>query len=152
LDLFRRKKAAPVYGAMIWALGRIGSRSLMYGPLNTIVPPSTAEQWVRKIIEPSNGDQAHFFNRGQAPTLTAIEQLAIMLLARKTGDRYLDIGQATREQVLEIFEAHETTSPKQQHLTMLVREVTQLDAEEQGAVFGETLPLGLRLKQSEPEA
>jgi len=140
LDLFRRKKAISVDSAMIWALGRLGSRELMYGPLNTVVPSQTAEQWLRKII----GDE----ERGTRDEGRGAELLAVMQLARKTGDRYRDIGEPMRELVLKTFENHTPPLPKQQHLATLVREVAQLDTEEQGAVFGETLPLGLRLRLS----
>ncbi|MCL2623169.1 MAG: hsp70 family protein [Planctomycetaceae bacterium] len=152
LDLFRRKKAAPVCTAMIWALGRLGSRALMYGPLNAVISPQTAEQWLRKIIDRStlaNRAMQHapiiaVAGRSEAPPSVA-EQLALMQIARKTGDRYRDIGQSTRDLVLETLENHASPLPKQQHLATLVREVAQLDTDEQGAVFGETLPLGLRL-------
>ncbi|MCL2119887.1 MAG: hsp70 family protein, partial [Planctomycetaceae bacterium] len=137
LGLFRRKKATLVYVAMIWALGRLGARTLMYGQLNTIIPPQTAEQWLRKIIDrPADSDHVP----AHASTI-AVEQLALMQIARKTGDRYRDIGQPTRELVIATLEKHVPPLPKQHHLTTLVREVAQLDADEQGAVFGETLPL-----------
>ena len=137
LDLFRKKKAAPVCSAMLWALGRLGSRAPMYGPLNTVVPPQNAEVWLRKIIDhPTPAKHA---------SLVAAEQLAVMQLARKTGDRYRDIGHPARALVLARLENHSPPSPKQRHLATLVREVAHLDAEEQVAVFGETLPLGLRL-------
>ena len=155
LDLFRKKKAAPVYAAMIWAIGRLGSRELMYGPLNTIVPPQTAEQWLRKIIgderretrgerRETGGEERGVhraeLNKNLSPhPFIATEQLAVMQLARKTGDRYRDIGQSTRELALETLENRE-------HLAVLVREIAQLDTDEQTAVFGETLPLGLRLR------
>jgi len=173
LDLFRKKKAVPVYAAMIWALGRLGSRELMYGPLDAVVPSQTVEQWLRKIIgddgrgvrdegrgtwnegrvsrrPPGGGAQSKKSNENHSQFVScpspltlrpfhAEEQLAIMQLARKTGDRYRDIGQKARELVLETLENRE-------HLAVLVREVARLDADEETAVFGETLPLGLRLR------
>jgi len=156
LDLSRKKKAAPVNTAMIWALGRLGSRELMYGPLNAVVSSQTAEQWLRQMmVRPEHGridrpspanDAKPTGDAVQNPSLMAAEQLALMQLARKTGDRYRDIGQPTRERVLETLAQHEPPLPQQQHLATLVREVAQLDTDEQGAIFGETLPLGLRLR------
>ena len=139
VDLFRKKKATPVAGAMIWALGRIGSRELLYGPLNTIVPPQSAEKWLQKIIERPAASQAN-------TATIAAELLAVMQLARKTGDRYRDVGPQVREMALTAIETQSPALPQQQHLAKLVREVSQLDSDEQDAVFGETLPIGLRLK------
>ncbi len=140
LDLFRKKKAAPVAAAMIWSLGRLGSRELLYGPLNAVVSPQTAEKWLRKIITPQPA-AGHVVNTA----VVAAEMLAVMQLARKTGDRYRDVGPQIRESAIETLERN--ASPQQRHLVTLVREISQLDTDEQGAVFGETLPLGLRLKE-----
>jgi len=142
LDLFRKKKAVPVYAAMIWALGRLGSRELIYGPLNAVVPPQTAEQWLRKIMD----RETSFAHAQPHSSIVTMEQLTLMQLARMTGDRYRDIGQPTRELVLVTLENHKPMLPQQQRLATLVREVSQLNIDEQVAVFGETLPLGLRLK------
>ncbi len=38
LDVLPKRKMEPVRPAMIWAIGRLGARSPMYGPLNTVVP------------------------------------------------------------------------------------------------------------------
>ena len=137
VDLLRKKKATPVAGAMIWALGRIGSRELLYGPLNTVVPPQSAEKWLQQIIERPTTSHSN-------TSTNAAELLAIMQLARKTGDRYRDIGLQARESVLAVLETQSSAS-LQQHLIQLVREVSQLDTNEKNAVFGETLPVGLRL-------
>jgi hypothetical protein len=64
-----------------------------------------------------------------------------MQLARKTGDRYRDVDDATRERVLKWMDR--VQSPK--HFRRLVRETGTLEAEEQDLVFGESLPQGLRI-------
>ena len=43
-DLAPREKIAAVMNAAVWALGRIGARVPLYGPLNTVVPAEVAER------------------------------------------------------------------------------------------------------------
>ena len=64
-----------------------------------------------------------------------------MQIARRTGDRYRDVPEKLRTHVLDWLARHEAPA----HFADLVREVGQLDAEEQGLVFGESLPKGLRI-------
>lgn len=66
---------------------------------------------------------------------------AVMQTARRTGDRYRDVPEKLRARVLDWLARHEAPA----HFAQLVREVGQLDAEEQGLVFGEALPKGLRI-------
>jgi hypothetical protein len=66
--------------------------------------------------------------------------LAMMQAARRTGDRYRDIGQESRTEVLRWME----TSNAPSHYLQLVREVGRLADQEQQEIFGESLPLGLR--------
>jgi hypothetical protein len=67
--------------------------------------------------------------------------LAVMQTARRTGDRYRDVPDKLRTHVLDWLARHDAPA----HFSQLVREVGQLDAEEQGLVFGEALPKGLRI-------
>lgn len=127
LDLLRRRKTDATRCAMAWALGRIGSRQPTYGPLNTVVPPETAAQWLSTLMELAADD----------PMLA----LAVMQLARRTEDRYRDIPEKLRCKVLEWLAAQGAPP----HFAQLVREGGTLDTEEQGMVFGESLPKGLRI-------
>ena len=38
LDLYSRPKMEAVRSAMIWAIGRLGDRKPLYGPLNGVIP------------------------------------------------------------------------------------------------------------------
>ena len=78
LDLAPREKVAAVYNAAIWALGRIGARVPLYGPLNTVVPADVAEGWAEKLMALRHEADA--------------KPLALMQLARKTDDRYRDVS------------------------------------------------------------
>ena len=67
--------------------------------------------------------------------------LALMQICRKTGDRYRDVSEKLRIEVLEWLKARQAPA----HFLQLVAEGGELEAAEQGMVFGESLPQGLRL-------
>ena len=129
VSLLPKRKLAGLQGPMIWALGRLGQRVPIYGPLNTVVPPAKAARWLQELL-------------AGAVEETAIASLAVMQLARRTSDRYRDLGDAQRDEA-----AHWLTDQQApDHLLQLVREGGQLDLEEQRQIFGESLPIGLRLE------
>ncbi|MFO0903458.1 MAG: Hsp70 family protein [Pirellulales bacterium] len=127
VDLLPKKKVEAAKPAMAWALGRLGSREPVYGPLNTVAAAETARRWLVALLEQPPTD----------PNLL----LAVTLLARRTGDRYRDLQPDDRRRALAWLEACQAP----QHYCQLVAEGGRLDAEEQGKVFGESLPVGLRL-------
>lgn len=127
LDLLPRRKTEAVRPAMEWALGRIGARQPFYGPLNAVVPPDTAAEWLRKLMDLDYDD--------------AMSLLAVMQLARRTDDRYRDVSEKLRTKVLDWL----ARRPAPEHFAQLVQHAGTLDAEEQGMVFGESLPKGLRM-------
>jgi len=127
LDLLPKRKMEPVRPAIVWAIGRIGSRMPLCGPLNTVVPVEVAADWVKRLMEGAAGDAAGF--------------LAVMQLSRRTDDRYRDVREKLRNAVLAWLDR----SGAPAHFIELVREVGRLDEEEQGLVFGESLPKGLRI-------
>jgi molecular chaperone DnaK (HSP70) len=114
-------------GAGVWALGRIGARVPMHASLNAVLPPETVEPWIRSIL--------------QAASLPPAVFLPLMLLCRRTDDRYRDIPDALRKEVLERLSG--TAVPA--HFLKLIRETGELETTEKELVFGETLPPGLRL-------
>jgi len=127
LDLLPKKKTQSTRPAMAWAVGRLGARQPVYGPLNTVVPAETAAEWLKRLIKLDYDEP--------------MALLAVMQLARRTGDRYREIPEKLRTHVLDWLARREAPA----HFAQLVREVGQLDAEEQGMVFGEALPKGLRI-------
>jgi len=127
LELMDRRKMQPVRPAMIWALGRLGARVPLYGPLNTVVPTEAAGKWLSALIQ-SGGDDP-------------MDQLAAMQLARRTDDRYRDLPEALRREAVAWLTAHDAPP----HFLELVEQGGTLGQEEQGQVFGESLPRGLRL-------
>jgi hypothetical protein len=62
-------------------------------------------------------------------------------LARRSGQRALDVDDSHRQSVLTVLR----TQPVPAHWARMVEEVTELEGEEQTQMFGESLPIGLRL-------
>ena len=128
IDLMSKKSMQPARAAMVWALGRCGARQPLYGPLNTVVPAETATRWLEKLLGTRDpGD---------------LEAFSAMQLARRTGDRYRDLEDKLRREVVDWMQS--VSAPP--HLVHLVQEVGTLDREEQGRAFGESLPKGLRVQ------
>lgn len=127
LDLLPKRKMETVRPAIVWALGRLGARVPFYGPLNTVVPAETAGAWLRRLTDSFGGDPAG--------------PLAVMQIARKTDDRYRDLSPKQRDQAAAYLAKEGTPG----HFSTLVQSAGSLDREEQGLIFGESLPKGLRL-------
>ena len=127
ISLLKRGKVPGLRSALLWMVGRLGARRPVYGPVNYTIDPDHVRRWLKDVMH-LNGDDA-------------IDSFTVMQLARKTDDRYRDIDDATREQVLKWMDR--VQSPR--NLRRLVREVGTLDSEEQSLVFGESLPAGLRI-------
>ena len=128
LDFIPRRKFEAIRPALLWALGRIGARVPVYGPLNIVISPELIERWITNLGESSNlGDP--------------IVQLALMQMARRTDDRYRDVAAALRSQVISWLEMGDART----HFVDLVRDGGTLDGAESRLVFGESLPTGLRL-------
>jgi hypothetical protein len=123
-----KRKLQNIRGPMLWALGRMGQRTPIYGPLNTVVPREIAEDWLDQILSLAGTDPS-------AP-------LAIMQLARRTEDRYRDLSEKHRREAADVMEGVDAPT----HLVQLIRDRGQLDEEEERQVFGESLPIGLRLE------
>ncbi len=127
LKLLYKPKLKNARHAMIWALGRLGQRVPLYGPLNTVVNVDVAQRWIRELISQSENEP--------------IEHLAAVQMARLTNDRYRDVDPATRTRVANWLESNGAA----EHLIRLVNEGGSFDAEQQGRIFGESLPHGLRM-------
>lgn len=129
LLLAPKEKTPAVQDALIWTIGRVGARVPMYGPLNVVVPAAEAARWARKLMDMKGSELSIAF--------------ALMQLARKTGDRFRDVDEQTRRSILDWFARAGTA----EHLRELVAEGGKLAGEEEGRMFGESLPRGLRLSE-----
>ena len=120
-----REKNKAVQAAQAWALGRVGARVPMYGPLNMVVPADTASRWIAALVDLSDDVDSRAFS--------------LMQMARRTEDRSRDVAAEVRSRVCRELAAAQAPA----HYLELVRDGGQLQAEEQGLMFGEALPRGL---------
>ncbi|MFK8115598.1 MAG: Hsp70 family protein [Rubripirellula sp.] len=135
MDAFSKKKHEKIRGALLWAIGRIGSRQPIYGPLNATIPAREAASWCERLIE---------FDRQQSgDKIDSKMMLAIVQLGRKTGDRFRDVTVETRERAIE----HLVDRGAPEHICDLLRKGGKLESEEAATIFGDSLPLGIRLER-----
>ncbi|MBW3539221.1 MAG: hsp70 family protein [Planctomycetes bacterium] len=127
LDLAGRPKLEPLVSALVWAVGRLGSREPLYGPLNAVVPPQHAAAWAGRLVRLDLDDPA--------------AALALMQLTRRTDDRFRDVPHDIRRDVLIYLKQRGAPA----HFRELIATGGTLDEQERGLVFGESLPKGLRL-------
>jgi molecular chaperone DnaK (HSP70) len=128
VELLPKRKLESVRGAIVWTLGRLGSRVPFYGPLNTVVDASSVAKWARALMRHQPADSGQAF--------------ALMQMARHSGDRYRDLPHETACDVARWLDQHEAPA----RLLQLVREGGTLDEHEQQQMFGESLPKGLQLR------
>ena len=121
----------PVPPHAFWALTRLGARVLLYGPLNTVVHPQLVQSWLDAILSFEPGHDSE--RLGWAFCLTQ--------LARRSGQRALDVDDSHRNSVLTVLRGQEVPA----HWIRMVEEVLVLEADEQNQMFGEGLPIGLKL-------
>jgi len=74
-------KARQFGASELWCIGRLGARELFYGPVNQVLPPTTAARWVEVLL----------------PQERAKDALA--QLARRTGDPTRDLPAAVLAKV-----------------------------------------------------
>jgi molecular chaperone DnaK (HSP70) len=129
--LLKSVKRSPAATFAFFALTRFGARKLFYGPLNAIVHPEIVQQWLDVLLA---------FQPGH-PSERAAWQFCIGQLARRSGQRALDIDDNHRASVLALLRSHNAPS----RLIQAVEEFVELAGEEQSELFGESLPIGLRL-------
>jgi hypothetical protein len=118
--LAKNVKAGSFRDSDLWCLSRLGARELLYGPINQVIPPTTATRWAEALL----------------PIPSAAEALAS--IARFTGDPTRDLPPPTRDAIRAKLESN----PK------LLAVFEGEEARDQSALdrmFGEALPSGLVL-------
>jgi hypothetical protein len=124
-----RRPPLPPYA--LWALTRLGARRLVYGPLNAVVHPQVIEGWLDALlalVPATEGDRVAWL-------------FCLAQLARRTGQRALDVGETYQQAVLAKLREQQANAT----LIDMVENVTETQAEEQGQLLGDALPIGLRL-------
>ncbi len=122
--LVKRVKTGDFKESELWCLSRLGARKLFYGPINLVVPPSTATRWAEAILNaPNAGD-------------------ALAAMGRRTEDPTRDLPIATREAIKRKLQS----LPHADRL-LAVFEGEEEDESTLGRIFGEELPSGLVLAE-----
>ena len=130
--LFERTlQRSPVPPYAFWALTRLGARALIYGPLNAVVHQQVVEGWLDAILGFQPGNDSERLGWG----------FCLAQLARRTGQRALDVEESRQRSVLTVLRAINVP----EHWVRMVEEVSELQREEQGQMLGDSLPIGLRL-------
>ncbi|GAB3653005.1 Hsp70 family protein [Ramlibacter alkalitolerans] len=118
----------------LWSIGRIGARLPFHGSAHRVVPADAAAAWLEVLLA---------LDWKQVDGAAA----AAANLARLSGDRVRDLPADLREQVVDRLTALRAPPA----WIARVREVVPLDDAGQQGVFGEALPLGLKLIDREAE-
>jgi hypothetical protein len=136
-DLGLRKGPETIREASAWALGRLGARVPVYGPLNTLVPVEVVEAWIQRLLA-LDADPAFVRRSGELPPSAVFVG---MQLTRRTGDRYRDVSDKLRDAVQQWL----VTRQAPQHFVTLVSEGGDLHEDEQAWVFSESVLPGLKI-------
>ena len=112
----------------LWAVGRLGARQPFHGSAHGVVTADVAARWIDTLL-------ALDWRRRRMAAFAAAQ------LARMTGDRVRDLDPDRRAVVLARL-AGAGAAPS---WSAMVREVVELDAADEQALFGESLPVGLVL-------
>ena len=126
-ELLSRLRRDPRNRTLLWAIGRTGARVPLYGPLNTVVDPATAAQWVQAVLDLA------------IPSLDA--GATIVQIAARTGDPALDLDEDFCRQVHDRLVASRIAPEGAVRLI----EIQPPSEHERARALGETLPEGLRL-------
>jgi molecular chaperone DnaK (HSP70) len=112
-ELVARVKKGDFVDTGLWCLARLGARKLFYGPINQVLPPSTAARWIEALTKVPKAEDA------------------IAALARRTGDATRDLNPAVLELVRRAFPDLDLEAAPRDDLAAM------------GRIFGEDLPSGL---------
>ena len=112
----------------VWAIGRLGARVPFHGSAHAVVAADRAAPWLAALL-------ALDWKRVEGAAAAAAN------LARLSGDRARDFDAELRQQVIDRLQAAQAAPSWIER----VREVVALDEAGERGVFGEALPLGLKL-------
>ena len=127
LSLWNKSKLAGAREAMVWAIGRLGQRAPMYGPINSVVPSADVGRWLIALL--------------QEKEASATVHMAATQIGRRVDDRYRDIDSTLRADVADWLKKENAPD----RYVTLVHHGGSFDSQERAQVFGESLPPGLQL-------
>jgi len=111
-----------------WAVGRLCSRTSLYGSLHKLIPREQIEQWIPNLLDVDwkNEPMAAF---------------ACVMMSRKTGDRLRDVSDTSRQKIRKKLQK----SKVPHSWITLIEETVELDDNDSKKAYGESLPNGLML-------
>ena len=112
----------------LWALARVGARQPFHGSAHEVVDAQTAAEWLDKLLMLD-------WKKTEAAAFAASH------IARMTGDRSRDIGDAQRAAIIARLKGIGAPAS----WIAMVREMVQLDEASTKRILGEALPPGLKL-------
>lgn len=119
----------------LWAaLGRIGARVPTYASVHHVIPASTVERWLDHLLREK-------WNEMPSATRAAVS------MARVTGDRLRDVSAEMRAEIAKRLE----TAGADPEWIRAVSELVPLADRDRAEFFGEGLPVGLRLMETNSE-
>ncbi|MEN9361236.1 MAG: hypothetical protein RL095_2771 [Verrucomicrobiota bacterium] len=115
----------------LWTLGRLLSRRLAYGPADLVLPAAAASAALRLLLD--------------APVKKQAQPFAFCLLrgAGLRGDAALDLPEPLRDEIRQVLSSLGQNEAQLEHLH-LVKEDSR---DESKQLFGDELPLGLKLSE-----
>ena len=129
--LVAQLKRALVPNYLFWSLTRLGARVLLYGPLNAVVHPNIAERWLAALIEytPANDNDRLAW------------AFCLAQLGRRSGLRGIDIHYENQEGVAALLRSLKVPEA----WARMTEAVVEPEGEDRSRLFGDSLPIGLRL-------
>lgn len=111
-----------------WPLGRVGARVPFRGETTDVVAPAVAERWLARLLalDLATAEGASF---------------AVAQLSRMTGDPTRDVGAGVRDAVVAALKKAKAPAS----WIELVLRPAELTEGDRGRMFGDALPVGLRL-------
>lgn len=116
-------------GEDFWKMARLAARDPMSGAADRVLPPEVVGPWLESILS-WKWSSRH------------LAGLAVAQMGRVTGDRRRDLPEELVERLAQRL-VREGVKP---HLVALLRGEEEALEEEQAELFGDTLPVGLRLR------
>lgn len=116
----------------LWVIGRLGARSLLYGPVDKVVPPEEIERWVNELLEKG-------FSMNEAFGYT------LLSMVKETGDRARDVPLEVRERA---FRTARSVLAESKIQSFLERTGSHEERKYRDWAFGEALPPGIILADS----
>ncbi|NOT13411.1 MAG: hsp70 family protein [Methylococcaceae bacterium] len=126
--LFKRLQKPGESSQTWWAIGRIGARVPFHGSNHNVIPADTIAIWLNHML---SEDWKKVPQIGFAATL----------IARMSGDRARDIDDTLRQHIIEKLKLSKSPASWMD----LVETIKELDEKDEKQIFGEALPPGLKL-------